>query len=829
LQRARRAVAPKTERGLYCAGRRPKPVNKPLRVFRYFIALLLLATSLLLLAGWRIAHDSLPQLDGDVALPELKQEVTVERDRWGVPHIQARSLEDLVTAQGYVVAQDRLWQMDLIRRAAAGELSEIFGETAIDADRENRVLGLRAAAEKCAAAMDAATLAILQDFARGVNRYMDERREMLPIEFRVLKYKPRPWTPADSLLVGAYMYKVLTNTWPSELKRAQVTQKIGPELARELFVEDSSLDHPIVGVESASKGVSSAPKKAQREAATQPPWVSAVKTLQQVEEETEFALGSNNWVVNGEHTYSGKPLLANDTHLELDVPCIWYMAHLTAPGWNVKGFALPGVPLVIIGQNERIAWGFTNNGADVQDLYIETFNPENPREYRVNGKWVTAKLRKEIIHVKGGADLTLEVTVTRHGPVVLREGGRGYALRWTATEPGGLNFGYPWLGRAKNWEEFRAAMRGVTGPAQNAVYADVDGNIGYQVAANIPVRKKGHGEMPVAGDTDEFEWTGYIPFDELPTAFNPPDGILATANAKVVGQSYNHFLTENWMSPYRTNRIWALLNNDRKFRPQDFIEIQTDLNSLPHRLLAEHLQKAAEKHPPKDARAQWLVEQLPKWNGRASENAVEMSFLEFTRRIVRKKILVAKLGDEEMYNWWRNEVFLQNVLRDRPAHWLPKEFANAASVAEGYDELLSRSADEAVKEMEARSGSNKIVQWRWGRFMQLVILHPLARSGFLRRHWSIGPIGQPGSSFSVKQTGRSLGPAMRFVADLANPDNSLMNITMGESGQYLSRHYKDQFPEWYEGRGIHSAFSVAVEEKSSVNHLRLHPASAPTK
>ena len=204
--------------------------------------------------------------------------------------------------------------------------------------------------------------------------------------------------------------------------------------------------------------------------------------------------------MNGEHTYSGKPLLANDTHLELDVPCIWYMAHLTAPGWNVKGFALPGVPLVIIGQNEHIAWGFTNNGADVQDLYIETFNPENPREYKANGKWVAAELRKEVIHVKGAADLTLEVTVTRHGPVVLREGTRGYALRWTATEPGGLSFGYPWLGQARNWEEFRAAMRHVTGPAQNAVYADVDGNIGYQVAANIPVRKNGHGEMPVAGD-----------------------------------------------------------------------------------------------------------------------------------------------------------------------------------------------------------------------------------------------------------------------------------------------------------------------------------------
>lgn len=465
----------------------------------------------------------------------------------------------------------------------------------------------------------------------------------------------------------------------------------------------------------------------------------------------------------------------------------------------------------------------------MQDLYIETFNPENPREYKVNGTWVAAEIRKEVIRVKGGADLTLDVAVTRHGPVVRREGTRGYALRWTATDPGGLSFAYPWLGQARNWEEFRAAMRRVTGPAQNAVYADVDGNIGFQVAANIPVRKNGHGEVPVPGDTDDYEWTGTIPFEELPVAFNPPGGIIATANARAVGPGYQCFLTENWMSPYRTDRIYALLNTKKKFRAQDFIEIQTDLFSLPHRMLAEHLQKAAVKHPPKDARARWLIEQFPKWNGRANAGSVAMSLLEFTRKILRKKILEAKLGDVEMYRWWRSEVFLQNVLRDRPAHWLPKEFAAAGSVSDGYDELLSRSADEAVRAMERASGSDKAAQWTWGTFMQLTVMHPLARTGFLRRHLSIGPIAQSGSSFSVKQTGKSLGPAMRFVADLANLDNSLMNITMGQSGQYLSRYYEDQFPDWYEGHGISSSFSDAAQDKARVNRLLLLPGGAPAK
>lgn len=314
------------------------------------------------MAVWWIAHATLPILDGEVSLPELKQPVTVDRDRWAVPRIQAGSLEDLLIAQGYVVAQDRMWQMDILRRAAAGELSEIFGPAAIATDLQNRMLGLRLAAEKSFAATDADTWALLQAYARGVNHYMEERREHLPVEFQALRYTPRPWTPADSLLVGAYMYKVLTSSWEWEIKRAQVTEKLGPELARELYVADSPLDHPIVGVEPTEqaapaerKAAPLAPKKTSRSTAETQAWANAERTLLQFEDESEFAFGSNNWVVSGEHTYSGKPLLANDTHLELEVPSIWYLAHLTAPGWNVKGFALPGVPLVIIGHDDRIA------------------------------------------------------------------------------------------------------------------------------------------------------------------------------------------------------------------------------------------------------------------------------------------------------------------------------------------------------------------------------------------------------------------------------------------------------------------------------------------
>lgn len=533
--------------------------------------------------------------------------------------------------------------------------------------------------------------------------------------------------------------------------------------------------------------------------------------------------GSNNWVVGGTHTASGKPLLANDTHLPLSAPCIWYILHLRAPGWNVKGVTLPGVPGIIIGHNERVAWGATNNGADVQDLYIETFSPADPLEYRVNGQWVRAEVRKEIIEVRGRPDEVLKVFITRHGPIVHREGGRGYALRWTATEPGALSelsAGYFLLGRAQNWQEFLGTARRITGPAQNLVYADVDGNIGYVLAAQIPARKNGNGSVPVPGDTDDYEWTGYIPFDELPHVLNPPGGVIATANARVAGPGYPHFLTERWVAPYRTARIYELLAEKKNLRPEHCIVIQTDIVSLPHFFLAGQLTRASQAAKPRDARADQLIARLAGWDGRAEASSVETAFVEFTRRALMRNLLRPYLGDDwRLYEWWRDPIFLENVLRERPPQWLPKEFHS-------YDELLIASADAAVQDLEHLSQRAEISEWRWGRFIQLEIAHPFGPLKWLPG-LSIGPLDQPGAADTVKQTGRSFGPAKRFVADLSNFDNSLLNITLGESGQYGSPHYRDQFAFWFEGRGIASPFSEAAEEKVRAHRLRLLPIAEP--
>jgi penicillin amidase len=782
-----------------------------LRLLRYLLILLVVAAVAAGGAVWWLAYRPLPKLDGTASLPELKQEVHVDRDEWGVPRIRASSLEDLALAQGYVVAQDRLWQMDFLRRAASGEVSEIFGPVTLFLDRENRTLGLRQAAEATVAAMDPQSRALVEAYARGVNRYVEERRGRLPWEFVVLGYEPRPWTPADSMLINCYMYKVLTTTWEWELSRARAAAKVGPERARELYAVDSPRDHVLVGA---------APEGAPRASAGfgVPDPLALVAKL---DEDVERVFGSNNWVVDGRHTYSGKPILANDTHLHLDIPCIWYIVHLQAPGWNVKGFTFPGVPLVIIGHNERIAWGFTNNGADVQDLFIETLNPANPREYLVNGKWTAADVRQETIKVRGRADHAMEVVTTRHGPVVWRQGHRAYALKWTALQPGGLGFVYPLIGSARNWDEFLEIMRRLPGPAQNAVYADVDGNIGYLVAAWIPIRRSGDGSVPVPGDTDAHEWTGYIPFDELPRLLNPPGGRVATANARVVGPGYRHYITDRWAGPHRTERIYALLGQKEKLAPPDCIEVQADIVSPFHLFIAGHLVEAAKRAKPSDPRAAELLTRLPAWDGRAEPDSVEVAFVDYTRYELLRNLLHRHFGDAwpRTYEWWRHVVFTENILRDRPAPWLPREFTS-------YDELLMASADAAVRRLERVTRSKNPQEWRWGDLIALEILHPLGREGFPRWLLSLGPIPQGGTSHTVKQTGRSIGPAMRFVADLSDWDSSLMNLTAGQSGQWLSPHYTDHFPAWFEGRGLPSPFTDAAWEKARRHRLRLRPGNA---
>jgi penicillin G amidase len=815
-------------------------------VLRLVLSILAIALVLFATAVWWLVYRPLPQLDGKAKLAGLQGEVTVERDNWGVPHIRAGSLEDAVEAQGYVVAQDRLWQMDILRRASRGQLSEILGKATLKIDKDFRNLNFGRAAERDLQLMSPESQRLLEAYARGVNRFIEQHQETLPMEFTLLKYKPQPWQPSDSLVLTGYMYRTLTDTREREIQRAIVTAKVGPELAKDLYSDESSMDHFMVGDPNVKeKATSDAdsdendddedqmdPEDVLKASLTHPDlqgtmsqpdltafFAAQVKQwLNESQHDIRGTLGSNNWVVSGAHTATGKPLLANDTHLELTIPPIWYELHMSAPGWNVKGITFPGAPLIIIGHNDRIAWGFTNNGADVLDLYIETINPANPDEYRVDGKWQKADVFDEVIRVKDAPDEHMRLVVTRHGPVLWQESEKSYAVKWTALEPGGLANSYNWLGRAKNWKQFRELMKAVWGPAQNAIYADVDGNIGYIVAARVPIRKKGHGEVPVPGDTDDYEWTGYIPFDQLPQSYNPESGFIVTANARMAGPNYKPYLTDRWEEPYRTARIYDLLHDKHDLRPEDMLKVQTDTYSYPHLFMAEQLVAAAKIAPPKDARAQKLIQQGKDWNGIADSNSPEVSFLDATLYEALDLILEPHLGaDTKLYSW-RKIAFLQRVLTERPARWLPPNYKN-------YDELLCAAADGAVRRLETETSNASPDDWAWKRFNYLDMLHPIGREGILKKLLSKTDEPQSGTLFSPRASSRHHGPSERFVANLADWDQSILLLPAGESGQPGSEHYSDQFSYWLNGKAIYAPFSDDAEAKVKKHRLTLQPAN----
>ena len=817
------------------------------RIFRIIIWAFTIAFVLAAIVAWRYVYRPLPQLDGTITLPGLQKEVTVDRDTWGVPHIRASALEDAVEAQGYVMAQDRLWQLDLMRRVSRGQLSEIVGPLALKSDRQFRTFGFSRAADRDFAAMDKDSRTLLEAYARGVNHFIDQHQNNLPLEFSLLRYKPQPWQPTDSLVIAGYMYQTLTDTWERKLDRAKVEALVGPGRSKDLFAEDSPMDHFVIGdpnvlndgskasrthpgrheedddaddtvLKAALGGSVNAPTPETFADLTSSLWPSIHGYLEQTQSEIRQGLGSNNWVVSGAHTATGKPLLANDPHLELSIPPIWYETHLTAPGYNAEGVTLPGFPLIVIGHNDRIAWGFTNNGADVQDLYIETFNPATPDEYRVNGAWVKAQIFDELIHVKGQPDEHLNVVVTRHGPVVRREGDNVYALRWTALEPGALGNTYNWLSTAENWQEFREAMKRAWGPGQNTVYADVQGNIGYIMAARVPLRKNGHGEVPVSGDTDDYEWTGYIPFDQLPQALNPDSGLIVTANARVVGPDYKPYLTDCWAEPYRTARIYDLLHGKNGLRPIDMLKVETDTYSYPHVFLAEQLIAASKIVQPKDPRAKQLVEDLKDWNGIADADSPLVAFLEMARRASLHLLLEPYLGQDTNLYQWRSTTFLQKILTNRPPNWLPPAYKS-------YDEFLAAAADRSVSMLAEQSKSQRVNDWQWKEFDSLDMFHPLGRQGFLKHLLSISGKPQSGTAYSVRAATTHHGPSMRFIADLANWDRSILLIPAGESGQLGSGHYTDQFSYWYEGDPILMPFSDAAEAKTRKHKLTLKPSS----
>ncbi len=802
--------------------------RKTWRLFwRVLLALVILTVLLAVGFGFwfrSAALAALPQLDGAIATG-VQAPVQLLRDAHGLPAIRAQSADDLFFAQGYVTAQDRLWQMDMLRRYAAGELSAALGSSTLKVDKTQRILGLRRVAEQAVAGLAPRDRQWFEAYARGVNAFIADHQYSLPVEFRVLRYFPRAWTPTDSFLVAGVMIEMLNHgTYQSKLSRELVLHKCGPEIAADLFPDDSPRyvapgydqpDNPSANLASvaASTGLP-------RENLIALPFLAAE------EDALPLRPGSNNWVLSGAHTASGKPLLSNDMHLGHSLPNIWYEAHLTGGGFDVGGVSLPGLPGIIVGHNQRIAWGFTNFGPDVQDLYVESFNSQG--QYRTLDGWKQPETRDEVIHVKRGSDVTIQVQTTRHGPIItplinlLRRKGepeeqRRLALRWTAYDPQAVAWVFFDVNLAQNWEQFQQAFSRFGSPGQNAVYADVDGNIGYHATGFVPIRAAGDGSVPVSGADNAHEWTGYIPFAQLPHTYNPPSGIIATANGKVTPPGYPRYITHEWMSPYRTERIYQLLHQEKKFTSADMLAIQTDIYSPLDFLMAQNLVSAVHHSPDASPspRLRLAAELLSAFDGRMDKDSAAAAIVHAARLNLRKKLLEAKLGRDGAadYVWFNSALWLENMLTQQPARWLPPKYPD-------WDGLLVASLTEALKD-----APRDLSSWRYGDTSTIEIGHSLfAVIPILRRWASTGVLPQSGDGETVKQVGRSFGPSQRMTVDFADFDRSTLNIVNGQSGVLFSPYFNDQWWYWYTGHTLPFPWSVEAVDRSTAHRLMLVPA-----
>jgi len=815
------------------------------RVLFWFCACLLLLVIVAAVAGVAWLHyatlTSLPQLDGDVHLAGLSAPIMVRRDAHGVPHIDAASQDDLFVAQGYVTAQDRLWQMDGLRRNANGELAEIMGPTLVEHDKTQRVLQIRLNARRIYNNLPADDRARLEDYARGVNFYIAqcEKSNTLPVEFRLLMYRPQPWTGVDSISVGLAMVQTLDTHAATKLSRARIEARLhDPALEADLYPVGSWRDRPPTGIKvdlTEPRPIPPASKDDDDDGNTETRALPASPTASpqfSASDDTHALLaqlglptcdgcaaGSNNWVVAGSHTASGKPLLSNDMHLTLRVPDTWYMADLHAPGFHTAGVTLPGLPMVVAGHNEHVAWGFTALQADVQDLYIEKLDGKGNYE-GADSQWHPLVVDREVIHVRGSQDVVVSVESTAHGPLLnplLAKDDPPTALMWTLYDPSLNAIPLYQMNVAANWTEFSAALAAWCWPTQNVVYADDQGHTAYHAIGRVPLRPSGIVDVPITDSTHE--WQGYIPFDAMPSTVDPPSGFLATANSRVTTDKSPYPLGHDWIDPYRVERIYKMLDGRDQLTPKDMLAAQTDIYSEVDQEMGQRLAYAIDHTPGSDGngdpRMRQAADLMRSWDGRLTTDSVAASIVTQARAALWPLILEPKLGKlASDYHWNEKNFAEEEIVMHAKPQWLPNNYKN-------WDELLTAAVRKGLEDGHAPADLSK---WTYGSWHVIDIEHPLAR--FLP--WigkvagtGIQPIG--GDATTVKQIGTELGPSQRFTMDWSDIDSSTENIVLGESGNPLSPYFRDQWSDWYSGTTFTLPFTPEAVAAHTQHTLRLLP------
>jgi penicillin G amidase len=729
---------------------------------------------------------SLPQTKGELSVSGLLAEVKVVRDENGVPHITAKNEHDLFFAQGFVQAQDRLFQMDLSRRQASGQLSEVIGKAAVKRDKFFRTLGLRRAAKASYDAYNEEPKKALQAFADGVNAYIElaEQEGRLPIEFRLLGYEPKPWAPIDSLTIGKYMAFDLGGHWQGQAFRYWALKNLPKEKAYDLFPTYPK-DAPTIV--QAYKDVQLSVEKAFASAVIPREWN-----------------GSNNWVVSGKKTKSGKPLLANDPHLSLSTPSIWYQMHLQAPTLNVSGVIFAGIPGIILGHNEHVAWGVTNTGPDVQDLYIEKRNPANKRQFLYNGKWEDARVVKEPIKVKGGKTIPYKVTITRHGPVIsdfaYKDDNMAFSLCWTALDPSTELQAILEMNKATNWQQFEKALEHFHVPTQNFIFAAKDGTIAYKANGKIPVRKKGDGLLPVPGWTDEYEWIGFIPFDRLPRVVNPKEGFIATANNKVIGNHYSYHISHHWAQPYRYMRIAQVLESKNNLTLEDMKKLQMDQTNLWAKEFVPVLVQAVAGEPLSKIERKVLAE-LRNWDYvDRKDDAAPLIFHLWMKEI--PKVLFRKDIPPQVDKLFEGKQMVVDELLRRAAK---EDVSPWFKENGGFARVLATALHHVTDQLVEKYGADPS-KWKWGDYHRLYFAHPMSSSPLLQFFFNREkPLSVGGSQVTVQAvsfTDEGIvnhGASWRFVIDVNDIKHGYHIVGPGQAGHFSSRWYHDQIDDWVKG------------------------------
>jgi penicillin G amidase len=760
-----------------------------------------------------------PQIGTEsVRSPWLREEVKIRRDQRGIPFIEATNEADLYFAQGYATAEDRLWQMDFLRRTARGELAEVTGSGALEIDKLHRIYGFRHVAETLWERASDHTRKVLDAYARGVNAFIDRcDAKSLPLEFQVLQYQPSPWTSVDSLALGKLFAEKLSFTIEADLLRALLSD-LPPERVAWLLPETSPLD--------LIDGRQSAAVESREFSHTELSILTEVlKRMRRARAVTngDSEIGSNSWVVSGDKTVCGKPMLASDPHLPPTSPSIWHIVHLSAEDLRVAGVAVPGVPGVMIGHNKWIAWGITNLCPDVQDLYIEQFDTENPHSYKTPDGWREAEIRTEEVAVRSGPNgsrnspTRVEVKVTRHGPVIFQTDSIGLALRWTALDDDIIDLDtFLALNRARNRDDFATALSGYGGPPQNFTYADAAGHIGFYTAGRIPVRKSGDGSVPYDGTTDEGEWIGWVPFAELPHAFDPPSGTVVSANQRIVDHAYPHHLTHNWRVPYRARRIHERLQAEPQLDVEGFCSVQADTYSYPDAIFATEIVKLGQRSLETSTEWSEIVDQLSGWNGYSDAESTVLPLVFEMRKIFRDQILTATLGTEraQLYEWRNEGTFVDRLIIQRPKSWLPAEFSD-------YESLLLACYREAVNKLTEKLGPDRD-RWTWGRLAEVRFPHPLQNLGPIAAKFATRTFLQnTGGSMPTVNAGARV--SMRFIVDLSDWDATRLCLPLGESGVHSSPHREDQIDEWRNVTPRVMPFSDSAIASATHNVLVLRP------